>query len=151
MSNSLDAFWERLSAANPRFALSDATDADTHRNHALVTVLLFGTLGAIAGRLAFDWRIGTGLEVGYAVGVGFYVVRELWWRIQVIVARRVAKPYDTIELSVKATTPLRLFDGWMDVLVPVWITAPAVFGSVVLLWILSALVAASYFLLRPVR
>jgi hypothetical protein len=151
VSNSLDAFWERLARRSRRFALSDATDDQTHRNHALVTVLLFGSLGGIAGRFLTVYGAEWGLRWGLVLGVAFYVVREIWWRAGIVWLRWHTAPYDSAERIVKSRTPLKLWDGVMDVLVPVWVVGPVLYGSPALLWWLSAAVAAGYFLFRPLE
>lgn len=125
-----DAAWERLKARSRRLQLADATVDQTHVHHALVTVLAFGTLGA-AVSLFRPEAIAEGLRVGFMAGWTFYLLRELWNR--------------------RGNLGWRLWDGACDIVIPLWVTAPVVFNSPELLWILSIVVVALYFFLRPIE
>lgn len=116
-------------ALGAMMARGDGTPERTHINHALVIILLFGSIGAGVGY----WisAPATGFRVGLVVGWLAYVVRE-------ILQRWGPAWFDD------------LWDGLCDVLVPAWIISgvvlpdtPAVFGC------LTVAVAALYFPLRP--
>jgi hypothetical protein len=140
-----DRLWENyIKPRSRRLQLADQIDDQTHVHHALVTVLVFGTLAVLGATVAMlavsawlgtfvlsTWVFGIPLRYGIAFGWAFYFVREL-------VARVGNWRYKT-------------WDGICDVLVPLWVTAPVLFHSVVLLWVLSALVAMMYFLFRPLE
>lgn len=131
----LDRLWERLKARSRRLQAADATDVDTHVAHALVTVLLFGTIGVglammLGGAFGLTPPFERGLTAGIVFGWAFYLAREIhsrWgrWRY-------------------------KSWDGICDVVVPVWITAPAVFHSLGLLWLLSIGVLLLYYVFRPI-
>lgn len=153
MSDPLSNFWGKLKGRSRRFAAADQTDEQTHMNHALVMVLLFGTIGAGLALLAGRSR-QSGLEIGIVVGWSFYLLREIHQRLYIaqwIVGEprwlrwlRIPDP-----TSVRFEPRFRLWDGVCDILIPLWITAPIIAGSVELLWALSVLVALAYFVFRP--
>lgn len=131
MTNFLDDLWERrIKNRFPQFQAADSNDDQTHTHHALVTVLLFGTvITAIS-----VWWLGLdrALTLGFVGGVTFYFLRELITRLQLGFRY---KPWD----------------GVMDVLEPIVWTFPVIFGSVKLLWGLALIYAVMYFWLRPVN
>lgn len=125
MRTPLDAL---LSAVNRRWPwlVGEQSERATHINHALVTILLFGTIGAGLGSWA-GLALVTGLRYGLVVGCAFYVVRELMqrWPDRFAVEWR---------------------DGVCDVLGPVWITAPVLWPShLEAWWALTALYALLVF------
>lgn len=93
----LDALWERFKTQHRWAQLWDRIPDQTHIHHTLLIILL----GAVG------WIFGV-YTLGIAVGLGLYTVREIW---------------NQLELAWTGE-PLRLWDGAMDVLVPVWITYP---------------------------
>lgn len=154
MSDPLSNFWGRLKKRSRRFAAADETNEQTHMNHALVMVLLFGTIGAGLA-LMFDHALSVGLKAGVVVGWGFYILREFNQRLSIsqwVVANDEAPRWlrwFRFPIGLRLDWRWNAWDGICDVLVPLWITAPIVSGSVVLLWVLSALVAVMYFVFRP--
>ena len=125
-----DAAWEQLKARSRRLQLADATVDQTHVHHALITVLVFGSLGAAVSLLRPE-STGDGLRFGFMAGWAFYMLRELWNR--------------------RSNWRFRIWDGACDIVIPLWVTAPVVFNSPELLWALSVLVVLLYFFLRPIE
>lgn len=151
--DALGTVWGRLKRRSRRFQQADEHPVQTHINHALVIVLLFGTLGAglalLVGR-----TIDQGVEHGVTAGWLFYVARELHQRLEIT---------EWLWCNVRWLTWIRVpsrirvdwrdswWDGVCDVLVPALIIAPVVFDSVRALWALAAAVALLYFVLRPIE
>lgn len=125
-----DGAWERAKARSRRLQLADATVDQTHVHHALITVIVFGSLGAVLSLFRPE-PIAEGLRLGFMAGWAFYLVRELWNR--------------------RGDWRWRLWDGACDIAIPVWVTAPVVFSSPELLWALSIVVVVLYFFLRPIE
>jgi hypothetical protein len=122
-----DRFWERLKARSLRLQAADATPDQSHTHHALVVVLLFGSVFAGLALLA-SMRIELGLKAGFIVGWIFYAIRE-------------------IAMRVEGGFRYKPWDGVCDIVVPLWVTLPVVIGSASALWILSWIVVL---LLRPI-
>lgn len=127
----LDRLWERLKARSRRLELADATDDQTHVHHALVVVLLFGSMAAGLALLG-GMSAAFGLKIGFVIGWIFYAIREI--------ATRVEEGWR-----------YKPWDGVCDIVIPLWVTLPVVLESASALWILSAIVALLYFVLRPVK
>ena len=102
-----------------------STDAETHIHHALVTVLLFGTLGGAIGLLREAPEIG--FRAGMVVGLSVYLLREL---------------------RQKAWLVGRWWDAVCDIVIPCWIVLPVALDAPWLLWVGAAVVAVLYIPLR---
>lgn len=156
-----DSLWERLKKRSARFRSADEHPDQTHVHHALVTVLLFGTLGAglalmarAVSPLPFTPPVLEGLRWGIIGGWVFYAGREILNRLDVtqeIVGTVRGLRWVQIPIAWKFDWRWQPWDGICDVVIPLWVTAPIVFGSLWALWGLSLAVAALYFLFRPIR
>ena len=106
------------------FTRAGTADADTHIHHTLVTVLGFGSVGALVG-LVTPWP---GFRIGLAIGLLYYAQRELrqraWLRGQ-------------------------WWDAVCDIVVPAWIVSSALTGRAEALWIGALAVAILYVGVRP--
>lgn len=124
-----DRLWERMKARSRRLQAADATDDQTHVHHALITVLLFGSIGTGMGLLG-GLALEVGLRAGILGGLGFYAIRETLarWR----------------------NWSYKPWDGVCDVAVPLWVAMPVLLNSVVALWVMSLVVALLYFVFRPI-
>lgn len=144
----MDALWERLKKRSRRLALSDQTDSDTHLHHALVTVLVFGSVGWVIGS-RFDLP---GLKAGLVWGLGFYALREIVNRVEVT-GWIVLTPFPRLKLfpMLRLDWRYKLWDAAGDILIPCWVVLPVVLDSVVALWWLSLAVAVHHFWLRPLE
>lgn len=130
--NFLDDLWERsIKPRAPQLQAADATDDQTHTHHALVTILLFGTIIALIVWLTRLGSLEYGLRWGFVGGLVFYFVRELLTRF-------------------RYGFRFKPWDGALDVLEPVCWTLPVLLDSARLLWVLSLVYAFVYFWLRPV-
>ena len=123
------AIERRFPAVAAMLVRGDGTPERTHINHALVIILLFGSIGAGVG--FWVTMPALGFRVGLVVGWLAYVVRE--------VSQRWGPSFTA-----------NGWDGCCDVLIPAWIVSAAVLpGSLAVFWSLTAIVAALYFPLRP--
>jgi hypothetical protein len=128
MKHVLDDWWESYRNAHPALLLSDQTYDQSHVLHALVTVVLFGPVGVLAGFLFGPWRIAlsVGLACGIVGGLVGYLIREVGSGKTVIAGQ------------------VLVWDGLLDVMMPVtlggiwacsalfgrvpWWTGPALYG-----------------------
>lgn len=149
--DALGDLWGSLKGRSRRFAAADEHPVQTHINHGLVIVLLFGTLGA--GLSQFLGReLEQGLRYGIIIGWIFYVARELNQRLEVtewLHGDVRGLRWLVIPCGFRFGWRDNLWDGVCDVLVPALIVAPVVFESIVILWALAAAVAFMYFVVRP--
>ena len=143
----IEATWERLKRRSIRLQLADQTDEQTHINHALLTVVLFGGSGML-GTLLFllaiagvwsTWVATTPLACGIVAGWCFYLVREVLQR--------------------RGRWTWMLWDGICDIVVPLAWTAPwtlaALAGTVpwwtgAVLYGSALLMLALYYVFRPI-
>lgn len=107
------------------------TDEQTWINHALITVILGGGLGAVLGLLLVTPALG--FRVGLLIALLVYFYREVnQWR-----GRR-DRPQGWY------------FDACMDVLVPYWIASPFLLGASGF-YVLTLCVAAMHWGARPIE
>lgn len=151
--DALGAVWGRLKRRSRRFQQADEHPVQTHINHALVIILLFGSLGVGLAQLV-GRTLEQGIEHGLVAGWLFYVAREFNQRLEIT---------EWLWCNVRGLTWIRFpsgirfawrnswWDGICDVLVPALIIAPVVFHSVRMLWALAVVVAVMYFVLRPIE
>jgi hypothetical protein len=158
MMTFLDDFWERLKARSRRLREFDSTPEATHVGHALVTVLLFGTIGVglamMIAALGLPAPLATGLRWGVIAGLAFYVVRELANRTDVtheLVCNVRGLRWLRIPYGVRFDWRWQPWDGLCDIVVPLWVCLPVLLGSLWALWLLSLAVTALYLLFRPYR
>lgn len=159
MSDPLSNLWHRLKANNPRFQAADESDVQTHINHALVTTLLFGTLGALGlfvGSLVFvrelTFDLARGYSWGLVVGLVFYTVREINQRLtfaETLFGDVYGMRWIEIPWSPRFDWKYRPWDGVGDVLVQTWIVSSVITGSALVFFLLAGSVALLYFVFRP--
>lgn len=156
---SFNTLWERLKKRSARLRAADEHPDQTHVHHALVTVLMFGTVGVglafmVSAFLPVKPPLEAGLRWGVIAGLVFYALREIWNRLDVteqVVGTVRGLRWVRIPTRFRFDWRWQPWDGVCDIVVPLWVTAPVVFNDVWLLWALSWAVFALYFLLRPVR
>jgi hypothetical protein len=117
----MSGWLERFKAHHRWLQLWDRIPDQTHIHHTLVTIL-FGVVGLLFGMF----------QAGLLVGIAFYVIREIVSKIASAVSKE----------------PLYIWDGIMDVVVPMWIVYPWIFGWLPGWLLLSLFVALMYGPLR---
>jgi hypothetical protein len=107
MFDFLDNLWETIKRKWPKLQLWDQTFDQSHVQHTLVCLLLFGTVGMFYFGIRDEfglWLFGRPLATGIYWGFIFYFIREILNRV--------------------GNWTYNLWDGTLDILMPVFILGP---------------------------
>lgn len=130
MIATIERFVKFAVAHSVRLQAADRTEEQSWINHSLGVVVFAGGIGASIG-----WMIGRvafGFRVGLAVGIACYLWREI------------------AQWANRERRGAWYWDATMDVLFPVWVASPVLFGPGTF-YVLAVVVAAMAWAFRPIE